>query len=93
MDALPDWLAPKPATPKRRDNPWNLTPAEVKALDLVIQHFGSNAASRVTGISLRTIETQLRRARARMGVPTYDRLGYVLLWDRWRQGEGKGVPA
>lgn len=78
---------------EERGNPWGLYPAEVKALDLLIEHGGTKRASHVTGTSERTLETTLRRARKRMGAPTYDRLGYVLQWDRWRQGEGKGVPA
>lgn len=73
-------------------NPWGLTPTEAKALDLIVTHLGSKQAAKATGIPARTIETQLRRARLRMGAPTYDRLGYVLKWDRWRQGEGNGVP-
>jgi hypothetical protein len=74
-------------------NPWGLTAAEGNALDLVITHYGSKRAAHAVGMSERTMETTLKRARLRMRVPTYDRIEYILLWDRWRQGEGKGVPA
>ena len=74
-------------------NPWGLTPTEARALDLLIEHKGSKRAAYATGMNERTLETALKRARIRMRVPTFDRLEYILLWDRWRQGEGKGVPA
>lgn len=64
---------------------WGLTAAEARALDLLIEHKGSKRAAHATGMSERTIETALKRARIRMRVPTFDRLEYILLWDRWRQ--------
>jgi DNA-binding CsgD family transcriptional regulator len=67
-----------------RDNPWNLSPTEVQALDLVLKHRGAKIAAHAEGISEKTVESQLRRARERMGAQQYDRLGYILDWQRWR---------
>lgn len=51
----------------------------------------SKAVAARLGISYDGVRTALSRAGKKMG--TAGQLLMAIKWDRWRQGEGKGVPA
>lgn len=67
-------------------NPWNLTPREVEALSLMIDNAGAVkiAADRM-GISFKTADTFLGRARDRMGART--RFEALIQFDRWARAQ------
>lgn len=63
-------------------NPWGLAPRECEVLQ-ILASTGEGSSKRVAalmGISHRTVEVYVQRARERMKVAT--RLQAVLLWDR-----------
>jgi hypothetical protein len=72
-------------------NPWGFSLAVVDALDAMCEKGTSVAAGDRLGITNFTINQHLKDAQIRMQADT--RLKAILLWDRWRQGEGKAVPA
>lgn len=67
-----------------RRNPWDLTPAEVRAVMLcgVLGRFEEVAA--VTGKSAETVKNQVYKARKKMEVTTIAQA--VLRLERWRRG-------
>jgi FixJ family two-component response regulator len=72
-------------------NPWGLTHGQVDVMDAYCSVGNTKSVAAKFGISLRSVECQVAKARKKM--VTSSTLMAVLLWDRWRQGEGKGVPA
>jgi len=72
-------------------NPWSLTPAEVDVLDAMCEKGTQKGAADRLRCSRGTIGQHMDRIAERMRLPCG--LLAVLHWDRWRQGEGKGVPA
>lgn len=48
--------------------PQNLTPGEVRAIDALIRTGSNKGAARMASVSVKTIETQLNKARAKAGV-------------------------
>lgn len=64
-------------------NPWNLTPAEVQAMDAMCDHGSYKGAARAIGKSARTLENQVGAAAKRMGMQTA--LQRYLAWDRGRR--------
>lgn len=71
-------------------NPWGLTNAEAEVMDAMVSQGRRKVAARHLGISEKTLEARSRRASIRMGYDGQDLRRYIE-WDRWRQGEGKGV--
>lgn len=72
-------------------NPWGITPAEARALDsFCTTGHGPSAAGRI-GISQSAYEDRLARARKKM--KARGKFVWLLQWDRWRQSEGRGIPA
>ncbi len=66
------------------ENPWGLTPSEVRSMDAMIKHGCSRLAAKATGRSHLTIRNQTARAGLKIGFPS-DHLTKYLLWDRFRQ--------
>lgn len=65
--------------------PWGLTPAQVKALDAVVDCGCDKEAARRLGVTKKTIEAHTHAARKLMQVR--NRVLMVLAYDRWkRQG-------
>jgi hypothetical protein len=71
-------------------NPWGISPTCAEAMDAFTEHGCTKLAARSLGVDVTLLHSRLQTARERMGAK--GRLRYVILWDRWRQGEGKGVP-
>lgn len=72
-------------------NPWGLTLGQVDAMDALCESGLVKTAAARLKMQGPAISEQLKRARKKMAAPNHVRA--ALLWDRWRQGEGKGVPA
>lgn len=54
-----------------RPNPWRLTPREMQLCDLLVTEGGAKpAARRIPGISIKTVELHLQRARRKSGTRT-----------------------
>lgn len=68
-------------------NPWNLTKREFEVLALMLQCHGAVkiAADRL-GISFKTADTFLGRAKRRMGAQT--RFDALIEFDRWQRNGG-----
>lgn len=65
-----------------RANPWQLTPREEEVIRTVCASDGLLKAVAIDlGISIKTVDTLLGRAKNRMGART--RFAAILLWDRW----------
>lgn len=65
-------------------NPWNLTDAEARAMDALIEHGTHQRAADSLARSIKTVEYQIGNARRRMGARVA--LHALLEWDRWRRG-------
>lgn len=63
--------------------PWKLSPTEAEALEVLTQTFCVKTGARVMGVSGKTFEAHLGRARRKM--EAYNSLHATLLWDRWRR--------
>lgn len=72
-------------------NPWGLTQLQAAAMDAVAKTGCHKAAARQLGVEPSTIQSRIEQSRLKIGTP--GRLLHMLEWDRWRQGEGRGVPA
>lgn len=72
-------------------NPWGLTHGEVDTMDELCRLGNSQAVANRLGISYDSVRSALSRAGKKMGIA--GQLLMAIKWDRWRQGEGKGVPA
>lgn len=72
-------------------NPWGLSLALVDALDAMCEKGTAIAAGDRLGITNFTINEHLKKAEKLMQAK--HRVHVLLLWDRWRQGAGRGVPA
>jgi hypothetical protein len=75
----------------RVKNPWRLTLAEVDAMDAICQAGTASAAAVRLKVKRQSIVCAVAEVKAKMGVEK--QLLAALEWDRWRQGEGKGIPA
>lgn len=78
-------------------NPWGLTLAEVDVMDALCSPrsgYQTEIAKRFKN-SADTIRSHLFRARAKMRTTDHpiSTTYAAILWDRWRQGEGKDIPA
>lgn len=76
-------------------NPWQLTLRQVDALDAYCEQGSPEFAARRLRVSPQAIAVLMRKARAKMAIEGGKgaTVKTVLKFDRWRQGEGKGVPA
>lgn len=72
-------------------NPWRLTPAEVDVMDELCRLGQSKAVARRLNISYDGVRTHISRCAYKMRLRC--QVLMAIHWDRWRQGEGKGVPA
>ena len=63
-------------------NPWGLVPSECRVLRLYCEHGCVKRIGQAAGISSRTVEHQLSKARTRMNLLGKDIRLYVW-WDRW----------
>lgn len=59
---------------------FNLSTAEARSVQAVCDHGCNKAAAKALGISVRTLEAQLWKAKAKAGYAT--RLEFLLAWDR-----------
>lgn len=73
-------------------NPWGLTVRQAQTLDAMVEHGCPKRAARVLGLSHRTVQNYSEHAAHRMNEGG-SRIRCLILWDRWRQTDGKGVPA
>lgn len=66
------------------ETPWNLTPAEQKALAAVTEAYGDfKEAARITGANYYTMHILVGRARDRMDARNVTQA--ALMWDRFRR--------
>lgn len=72
-------------------NPWDLSYAEVDAMDELCEHGCAGRVAERLRISVHAVRSRIAKVHKKMGAANSIRC--VVLWDRWRQGEGKGVPA
>jgi hypothetical protein len=72
-------------------NPWRFGIATVDVLDEMCRLGNQTEVAARLRITSHGVNMTICRATARMG--TRNNMMTVLQWDRWRQGEGKGVPA
>lgn len=72
-------------------NPWGLTCAEVDVLDEMCVHGVIVQTARRLHIAPCTVQDHLKAAYRKLGV--HRMVTACVKFDRWRQGEGKGVPA
>jgi hypothetical protein len=77
--------------PVKLTNPWRLTLGEVDVMDAILVADDVQDAAAKLRIALPTMRSHTSGVRKKMGVASTIRA--AVLWDRWRQGEGKGVPA
>jgi hypothetical protein len=75
----------------RVKNPWRLTLAEVDAMDAICKAGTTEEAAKLLKVRRQSISGAVAEVKAKMGVDK--QLLAALEWDRWRQTEGKGVPA
>jgi DNA-binding NarL/FixJ family response regulator len=68
-------------------NPWNLTPRQTEILDALVEVGCNKLVARQLGVNVRTLETHMARAFARMQIK--NRMVAVIAWDRYRRGYGK----
>ena len=83
-------LAPLKRTYRRRvyphiENPWGLTPSECRVLELLITLGSNKAIANEMGVALKTAETHIFKAEAKIGT---HRVGAAVAWDRLRRGNG-----
>lgn len=73
------------------NNPFGATRAEAEALDALIETRHAKKAADILGLTPAAYHARIKSVKRRMKARgLYE---HVLLWDRWRKGEGKGVPA
>lgn len=72
-------------------NPFGATRAEAEALDALVQTRHAKVAAHSLGLTSAAYHARIKSVKRRMNARgLYE---HVLLWDRWRQGEGKGAAA
>lgn len=64
-------------------SPWDVTPAEARAMDAMCEHGCYKLACAATGLSRKTIETHVCRVGKKMRARTV--IGKYVAWDRWRR--------
>lgn len=78
-------------------NPRGLTETEVDVLDELCRLGQQEMVAVRLSVSHYTVRDHLKEARRKMAIPKGSGAGPTILaavkFDRWRQGEGKGVPA
>lgn len=79
------------ANKQRVANPWGLTLAEVDVLDEMCHHGVIAQAARRLHIKPCTVNDHLKAAYRKLDV--HRMVVACVKFDRWRQNEGKGVPA
>jgi hypothetical protein len=67
------------------ENPWNLTPLQVAAMDSLIQHRCAKRAADRMGISRAALNERVKDAKRKMGLRSQGVFAHVLEFDRWRQ--------
>jgi hypothetical protein len=75
----------------RVKNPWRLSLAEVDAMDAICKFGTTTDAAKMLKIKRQSVSCAVAEVKAKMGVDK--QLLAALEWDRWRQTDGKGVPA
>ena len=84
----PEWALPSTRgvkSPVDTTNPWGLSVAERDAIKAVMECGTHTAAGEKLGLSFKTIECQIQRARQKMG--GVHLIGACLMLDRWERGE------
>lgn len=69
----------------RENAPMGLTPGQMAVLDALVEVHSMAAVADKLGLSVRTVEGQLYRARQRMGARC--NLEAALIWDRMRRSK------
>lgn len=64
------------------DNPWGLTDIEYHSVQAYVHHGETEDAAAFLGVSVRSLENGMRRARERMQASTTVLM--VAMWVRWR---------
>lgn len=73
-------------------NPWRLSLCEVDVMDAIVADDDElDAIAAKLKVAPATLRSHTSSVRKRMGVNTTVRA--AVLWDRWRQTDGKDVPA
>jgi DNA-binding CsgD family transcriptional regulator len=72
-------------------NPWGLTCSQVDAMDALCEKGTMQAAAARLDISYHTLNDHTKAAYSKLGA--HHMIHACLKWDRWRQTDGKGVPA
>lgn len=77
--------------PQKNLNPWGLTRREVDMMDAMCETGSLKGAARRLGLTEWGAGVHQKHAYAKMGV--HEKVRACIIFDRWRQAEGKGVPA
>lgn len=62
-------------------NPWGLTAAQAAAVQATVDHGCNKAVARSLGLSIKTVEAHMTKARHKMGKT--HRVQMAVTWDRW----------
>ena len=72
-------------------NPWGLTHREVDTMDHLVELGSHKLIADRHGVSRTTVSSMVTRSVRKMGQRHHIRA--VIMWDRWRQGDGREIPA
>lgn len=73
-------------------NPWGLTPAQARVMDVMLSAKTQKHAARELGVSFRTVQSHMYSAAEKMGSVESRHL-HLLTWHRWRLGRPHGIQA
>jgi DNA-binding CsgD family transcriptional regulator len=73
------------------ENPWNLTPGEVRVMDAYIKDGNYKRVCDVLKIGPSSMSSHMTDAKRKMKVPHSAQA--AIKWYLWRHGDGRGVPA
>lgn len=71
------------------NNPWNLTPSQIRVMDAYIKHGSHKATARALDCEVKHVENMVLLARDRMGVD--HRIQQVIEYDRWKRQEQAAI--